>query len=663
MTNQWYTLYRSTSQNFNPDSSHIEDIILPSEEYSYEKTYDGLQNYQGSDYFTLTVSDRFHNESPLSNIVSTDSLISHPCTIISNITNNDTIDINTTFIFTFDKSINMEDFESKFTISPVLDNIYYKWENPSWKNGRKQISISFPGNLAFSTNYTVTIPGNITDDSGMLIDGNNDGSEGGDFSLTFKTEDVDLSGPLLLSVNIPNPLRPNDAISLIFNENVSLDDTFDNFTLNSAGSSASFYSSVYGNMVTLKAKSQLQTNTAYTLNIIGITDTLLNPMLNDTSFTLNSSDSYLTEIKSITDFSSESGWWDPNGSGSTVGVEDESDFIYSNKNYFPGNDYVSGALNYTWTNNSTEGYLLREHCVTPVADISFDTSYTLQAYIFGDNSNNSFRFSLYENGPSIAEVSVWTPINWTGWKLVEWDLSDPSMLGEWLGDGLMNGTTYYLEGIHIKRENFDLISSTIYIDQIQLIKSSVGIIPPNFPPIMETLSDTTMVEEGSIKIYVNFEDENLTDAHIILAESDTTGVNFSIYGNTSGARVYVKPVDGFHGTTNIRIIVKDLGVGELADTSEFILTVTPLSSIDNKLPREFALMQNYPNPFNPVSNISFNLAETNQSRLDIFDIRGRLVKTLVNRQLQAGNYNFTIDMSNESSGIYFYRLQSGEFMD
>jgi FlgD Ig-like domain len=81
---------------------------------------------------------------------------------------------------------------------------------------------------------------------------------------------------------------------------------------------------------------------------------------------------------------------------------------------------------------------------------------------------------------------------------------------------------------------------------------------------------------------------------------------------------------------------------------------------------QFGLSQNYPNPFNPSTVINYQIAQNSQVNLTVYDILGQKVKTLVNGLQQAGYYNITWDGSNDlgskvAAGIYFYRLQSGNF--
>ncbi|MBN2789360.1 MAG: T9SS type A sorting domain-containing protein [Candidatus Delongbacteria bacterium] len=73
----------------------------------------------------------------------------------------------------------------------------------------------------------------------------------------------------------------------------------------------------------------------------------------------------------------------------------------------------------------------------------------------------------------------------------------------------------------------------------------------------------------------------------------------------------------------------------------------------------YELAQNYPNPFNPVTTIKFDLAETGNVKLSVFNINGQVVKELVNGRYNAGYHSVNFDASRLNSGLYFYRLDSG----
>jgi len=81
------------------------------------------------------------------------------------------------------------------------------------------------------------------------------------------------------------------------------------------------------------------------------------------------------------------------------------------------------------------------------------------------------------------------------------------------------------------------------------------------------------------------------------------------------------------------------------------------------LPTQFYLSQNYPNPFNPSTTIKYSIPKCSNVTIKVFDVLGRKVSTIVNKSLPQGNYEVKWDASELTSGIYFYRMQAGEFVE
>jgi hypothetical protein len=92
-------------------------------------------------------------------------------------------------------------------------------------------------------------------------------------------------------------------------------------------------------------------------------------------------------------------------------------------------------------------------------------------------------------------------------------------------------------------------------------------------------------------------------------------------------------------------------------------TLVGIEEETDNLPLRFNLSQNYPNPFNPITIISYQLSAFSNVKLTVFDILGREVTTLVNEEKQPGTYEVKFDATSVSSGIYFYRLQAGSFVE
>jgi methionine-rich copper-binding protein CopC len=98
-------------------------------------------------------------------------------------------------------------------------------------------------------------------------------------------------------------------------------------------------------------------------------------------------------------------------------------------------------------------------------------------------------------------------------------------------------------------------------------------------------------------------------------------------------------------------------------TGTVLLTQTMGVKQDQTIPVQFVLHQNYPNPFNPTTNISFTIPASNVTSLRIFDILGKEVAVLLNGKMDAGDYDIPFNASHLTSGIYFYQLRSGNFVE
>ncbi len=111
-------------------------------------------------------------------------------------------------------------------------------------------------------------------------------------------------------------------------------------------------------------------------------------------------------------------------------------------------------------------------------------------------------------------------------------------------------------------------------------------------------------------------------------------------------------------------------VAEIRKFYESNFTALPVEVSDDiyEIVNEFNLYQNYPNPFNPITKLEYRIpsnvkGEMSKVSLIVYDVLGREVATLVNKEQSAGSYEVQFDASNLTSGIYFYKLQSGSFVE
>lgn len=97
-------------------------------------------------------------------------------------------------------------------------------------------------------------------------------------------------------------------------------------------------------------------------------------------------------------------------------------------------------------------------------------------------------------------------------------------------------------------------------------------------------------------------------------------------------------------------------------TCTVTLSTVGINGNNNEIPSSYELKQNFPNPFNPNTSISFSLPKESSVKLEVFDITGKNIATLVDETKAAGNYSYDFNASDLSSGIYFYKLTAGGFV-
>ena len=200
-----------------------------------------------------------------------------------------------------------------------------------------------------------------------------------------------------------------------------------------------------------------------------------------------------------------------------------------------------------------------------------------------------------------------------------------------------------------------------------------SMITPTFPP---TISGTAL---AFVFAYQPF--GTAPDSLVFYASTNAgttwTEVPGARYGNTSmgtttgqptpfvpsAASQWARKQTGLlpSGTNKIQIYGRS-GFGDnMYVDSVCLVTPNGITHNGNEVPKVYSLSQNYPNPFNPSTTISYGLPKSGLVKLVIYDVLGRVVKTLVNGYKEAGMYDFSFDASGISSGVYFYKVESGDF--
>lgn len=575
-SDQRYAIYRSPDNSFDLNQDEIQDIHFGTASYSFVDRFSGNQEYNDAYFYAATTLDRFWNESEISSIVQSDPIPSFaPIVVATNPSAGDTISVNSFIIFYFSKTMNPNSFAGAISSSPAIEI-----DRLIWSNGNKTLTVDVKDNFAYATSYTMTIGTLAQDVNGRSIDGNGDGIGGDPFVLQFHTRQIDNIGPIVIATRPDSHggdanFDIDDVITIVFDELIEPKTVFDStLVLSKNGTKISTQTMVTAvadrSIIDLKAYEPLAPATDYSLLLRDtITDTVGNSMSSGLEFSFRTAAESYTEMKLIDNFTNSGYWEQPSYSGSTSGiVVANTSFGYSKDIYLPGSATApihkrSAFISYQWA--ATEpagGYLLREYLSNGAPrDVRFDATYILQCYVYGDGSNNKFRFSLREvDGQGYAlEVSKWITIDWYGWRLLKWDLSDPNSVGTWLGNEIMDGKSYYVDSFQLTHDSNGSLTGRIFVDNLRAVKKSSE--PVSAP------------------------DEN----------------------------------------------------------PAAIAT--------------FRLLQNYPNPFNPTTTIPFDLPNQGRVTLNVYDLLGRSVITLLDENVAAGHHEIQFDGSQFASGIYFYRLE------
>ena len=91
-------------------------------------------------------------------------------------------------------------------------------------------------------------------------------------------------------------------------------------------------------------------------------------------------------------------------------------------------------------------------------------------------------------------------------------------------------------------------------------------------------------------------------------------------------------------------------------------TFSNILEVSLGVPERFILYQNYPNPFNSSTTISFSIPAASRVKLTLFDALGREVTQITNKDFSAGNHSINFNAANLTSGVYFYRIDAGSFV-
>ncbi len=200
--------------------------------------------------------------------------------------------------------------------------------------------------------------------------------------------------------------------------------------------------------------------------------------------------------------------------------------------------------------------------------------------------------------------------------------------------------------------------------------------PPGDPYIFYSQLCVGVIEEPSFP-YTEIEDWglNIPQIHILVGTGTMIASQNLYYMMWTRAVVTKNQQLAYMVSPTDQVSITDYYIFLLGDSVRYSkwyagstfypFTWTDVTAVKNQLvhPSEFILYQNYPNPFNPTTKIKYQISEPGKVKLVVYNVLGRETKILVNQEKPAGSYEIEFDGTSLPSGVYFYRIESGNYAD
>jgi hypothetical protein len=296
------------------------------------------------------------------------------------------------------------------------------------------------------------------------------------------------------------------------------------------------------------------------------------------------------------------------------------------------------------------------------------------------NTGGGYIYYVYNNGsPSSISVSDYNDIYTTGPNVAHWSsnvqvttldslqtISGKELHSVSANPGFLSPTDLHVTAAALDSaalpvaevtDDYDgQLRNSVFPD-IGADEFSATNTPPvisNLPSSVEFNADTSYL----LNIWQYVEDLETPDSLLSYNfEVSDPALQFEFTPQTGNILLSVDP-QTFQGTVQLYITVTDDNWASAYDSLEVI--VTPVSGLPGdaslQIPAQFELQQNYPNPFNPVTTIRYGLPSMAQVKIEVFNILGQRVKTLIDDQQPAGYHEVRLEANSLGSGVYFYRL-------
>jgi hypothetical protein len=352
-------------------------------------------------------------------------------------------------------------------------------------------------------------------------------------------------------------------------------------------------------------------------------------------------------------------------SGSTSGIQTSSSFAVSDEAAYEGSK--SGKMSILDDTAVDGGWYIRLLYDYPFS-YTIKTNSTLMFLVKGTSANVQMRLSVKDSG---YEQSPWHNITLSedDWQVVSFDLLNDEAEGWITGNGIVEGETVLIEGIHMRcpedadvtlyvdgfteRQRLDPVDVTLNVIMKKQVADGAFSLATDYVDVAGTFNDWSGTDMADM------DGDTTYTVTLPLMPYSSHEFKFRINGSWSDDTAEF-PYGG---------PARTLAVGTSESEHTYWYNDDTLEVAVDGIPDEFALHQNYPNPFNPTTTINFDLPEVADVKLVIYDISGRKIRTLVNNSSVAAGYKKIVwngrdDYGNAvATGMYIYRLRAGEYVD
>ncbi len=400
-------------------------------------------------------------------------------------------------VVSFNRPVTRASLQSAFSLAPSAGGAAVAGTF-TWTSDNRRVTFQPGAALSPFTEYRLALDGTVVSPYGYGLDGNSDGTTGDAFRVLFTTGPQDVLAPRITGAfpaNNSTGLEQRPLLTLAYDESID-PATFNGSMVRLVRTSDQVQIPVSASLIEERGQSVLHVVPSQPLRADAFHQLTVAPGLGDAFGNRTSGEARLTYrvgtagtvYTPIDNFDGDftANWWQPTQSGSTTAASINADSTFIRRSTTVGNPLTgttgSMELRYGWAANATTASLIRQYLNsgTPFTT-SFDSTSTLETYVYGDGGGSLFRFSVDDacgssHGSCAGnEVNEWTKITWKGWRRVSWRLG-AGTTARWLGtaNGVLDGRLY-IDSYQIGYDTGAATFGRLYFDDLRTSKATTPV--------------------------------------------------------------------------------------------------------------------------------------------------------------------------------------------